>query len=289
MRRRKRRSPPLPAETGYQIVFAGTAAFAVASLKALQRAGHHVELVITQPDRPGHRMKLTPPPVKVAAQQLGLEVFQPDKIRDAAAVERLRRLAPDFLVVVAYGQIIPRMALEIPRLGAINVHASLLPRWRGAAPIAHAILAGDRETGVTIMKMDEELDHGPILAVQATPIGAREDAASLTDRLAEIGAELLVSALADFDQLNVVAQDHEQATLAPRLRKQDGELDWSLSPDEIDRRVRALQPWPGATLPTGRGRVKVLSGHVEGERYVLDVVQLPGKRPAPAKQVLGDA
>ena len=261
----------------------------MASLSALHRAGHDIELVITQPDRPGHRMKLTPPPVKVAADELGLDVFQPEKIRDAGAVERLRTLAPDFLVVVAYGQIIPRAVLDIPRLGAINVHASLLPRWRGAAPIAHAILAGDHESGVTIMKMDEELDHGPILAVQATPIGAREDAMALTARLAEMGAELLVTALRDFDGLRVVGQDHRQATLAPRLRKQDGELDWSLSAEEIDRRVRALQPWPGVTLPTARGRVKVLSGHVEGDRYVPDVVQLPGRKPAPAKQVLGDA
>ncbi len=261
----------------------------MASLEALHRAGQDIELVITQPDRPGHRMKLTPPPVKVAARDLGLDVFQPEKIRDAGVVDRLRRLAPDLLVVVAYGQIIPRMVLEIPRLGAINVHASLLPRWRGAAPIARVILAGDRETGVTIMKMDEELDHGPILSAQATPIGAREDAATLTARLAEMGAQLLVSTLQNLEQLSVVGQDHGQATLAPRLRKQDGELDWSLSAEEIDRRVRAFQPWPGATLPSERGRIKVLSGHVEGERYVPDMVQLPGKRPAPAKQVLGDA
>ena len=261
----------------------------MASLRALHRAGHDIELVITQPDRPGHRMKLTPPPVKVAADELGLDVFQPEKIREAGAVERVRGLAPDFLIVVAYGQIIPRAVLDIPRLGAINVHASLLPRWRGAAPIAHAILAGDHETGVTIMKMDEELDHGPILAVQATAIGEREDAVALTRRLAEMGADLLVTALRDFDELRVVGQDHNRATLAPRLRKQDGELDWSLSAEEIDRRVRALQPWPGVTLPTARGRVKVLSGHVDGDRYVPDVVQLPGRKPAPAKQVLGDA
>ena len=261
----------------------------MASLRALFGAGHHIELVVTQPDRPGHRMKLTPPPVKSAAQELGLNVFQPERIADAGAVERLRLLAPDVLVVVAYGQIIPRVGLDIPRLGAINVHASLLPRWRGAAPIAHTILAGDRETGVTIMKMDEELDHGPILAVRATPIGAREDAVALTGRLAEMGAQLLLAALDDFDALRVVGQDHARATLAPRLKKQDGELDWSLGAEEIDRRVRALQPWPGVTLPSGRGRVKVLSGHVEGERYVPDVVQLPGKKPAPAKQVLGDA
>jgi len=169
------------------------------------------------------------------------------------------------------------------------VHASLLPRHRGAAPVARAILAGDRETGVTIVKMDEQLDHGPILGVRATPIGEREDAAALTARLAEMGAELLVETLEHFEELRVVGQDHPRATVAAKLRKEEGELEWAMGAPEIDRRVRALQPWPGATLPTNRGRVKVLSGHVEGDRYVPDLVQLPGKKPAPAKQVLGDA
>ena len=244
--------------------------------------------MITQPDRAGHRMKLTPPPVKVAAEELGLAVYQPERIREPEAVERLRAVAPDFLVVVAYGQILPSSVLEIPRLGAINVHASLLPRHRGAAPVARAILAGDHETGVTIMKMDEQLDHGPILARRATPIAGGEDAAALTSRLAEIGAELLVEVLEHFGDLRLVDQDHSRSTVAPKLRKEEGELEWGMGAEEIDRRVRGLQPWPGATLPTKRGRVKVLSGHVEGERYVPDVVQLPGKRPAPARQVLGD-
>ena len=256
----------------------------------MKAAGHDIALVVTQPDRPANRgMKLTPPPVKVAAQQLGLEVYQPDKIRGAESVARLGQLTPDFLVVVAYGQILPSSVLKIPRLGAINVHASLLPRWRGAAPVARAILAGDRETGVTIMKMDEELDHGPMLAMRATTIGEREDRAALTSRLADLGAELLVGTLANFDDLLVVGQDHTQATVAPKLRREEGELEWAMGAVEIDRRVRGLQPWPGATLPTPRGRVKVLRGHIEGDRYVLDLVQLPGKKPAPARQVLGDA
>lgn len=139
------------------------------------------------------------------------------------------------------------------------------------------------------MRMDEQLDHGPILAAHTTSIGEREDAAALTERLTSIGAELLVGTLARLEEITPVEQNHDQATLAPRLRREDGELDWSLGADEIDRRVRALQPWPGVTLPTPRGRVKVLSGHVEGDRYVPDLVQLPGKKPAPAKQVLGDA
>jgi methionyl-tRNA formyltransferase len=245
--------------------------------------------VVTQPDRPGHRMKMTAPPVKLAAEELGIEVFQPEKIRDPEAVERLRSLEPDLLVVVAYGQIIPRSVLLIPRRGAINVHASLLPRHRGAAPIAHAILAGDRETGVTIMRMDEQLDHGPILATRSTTIASDEDAVALTSRLAEMGAELLVETVARLDEVQPQEQAHGEATLAPRLNREDGELDWSAGAEQIDRRVRGLQPWPGVTLPTKVGRVKVLKGHVEGDRYVLDVVQLPGKKPAPAKQVLGDA
>ncbi len=234
-------------------------------------------------------MKLTPPAVKMAARELGLEVYQPERIRDPDAVERLRRLEPDLLVVVAYGQIIPRSVLAVPKHGAVNVHASLLPRHRGAAPVAAAILAGDSDTGVTIMRMDELLDHGPILAMRSTPIGAHEDATALTTRLAEIGARLLVETLQALGGIDEVEQDHARATLAPRLHKEDGEIGWDLGAHEIDRRVRALQPWPGVTLPTKKGRVKVLSGHIEGERYVPDLVQLPGKRPAPAKQVLGDA
>jgi methionyl-tRNA formyltransferase len=234
-------------------------------------------------------MKLTPPPVKVAAEELGLPVYQPERIRDQEAIERIRAESPDFLVVVAYGQILPASVLSIPRLGGINVHASLLPKHRGAAPVARAILAGDAETGVTIMKMDEQLDHGPILAIRATPIGDQEDAVALTERLAQMGAELLVETLEHFDELRVAGQDHSQATVAAKLRKEESELDWDLGAAELDRRVRGLQPWPGATLPTNRGRVKVLKGHVDGDRYVLDVVQVPGKKPAPAKQVLGDA
>jgi methionyl-tRNA formyltransferase len=259
----------------------------VPSLRALHAAGHEIVLVITQPDRPGNRRKITPSPVKVAAQELGLTVLQPEKIRDPAVAARLRELQPDVMVVVAYGQIIPADVLAIPAQGVVNVHASLLPRHRGAAPIAHAILAGDRETGVTIMKMDEQLDHGPILSTRRTEIGLREDAPGLTARLSRLGAELLVDTLARLHGIEPSEQDHERATLAPRLRRENGELDWEMDAGEMDRRVRALQPWPGATLPSARGRVKVLSGHVEGERYVPDVVQAPGKKPAPAKQVLG--
>lgn len=261
----------------------------MAALEALHAAGHDIRLVITQPDRPGHRLKVTPSPVKVAAQALGLEVFQPARISGPEVLVKLRSLGPDVLVVVAYGQIVPTSVLSIPRLGAVNVHASLLPRHRGAAPVAHAILAGDRETGVTIMRMDAQLDHGPVLASRKAVIGVDEDALTLTNRLAGSGAELLVETLEHLEEIKAVEQVDGEATVAPRLHREDGELEWGMGAQEIDRRVRGLQPWPGATLPTKRGRVKVLSGHVEGDKYVPDVVQLPGKRPAPAKQVLGDA
>ena len=271
------------------------------SLRALFQAGHQVRLVVTQPDRPGHRLRVTQPPVKLAAEELDLEVFQPEKIRTPESVARLRSASPELMVVVAYGQIIPRSVLEIPPRGIVNVHGSLLPRHRGAAPINHAILAGDTVTGVTVMCLDELLDHGPVLAARKTEIGPDEDAAALGERLAVMGAELLVDVLGRFDELRPVEQDHAAATLAPKLSRTDGELEWDLSADEIDRRVRALQPWPGVTLPLYSTRVKVLRGRplrgsgqpgevlAAGSRgvevaagrgsYLLEEVQPPGRRP----------
>ena len=291
------------------MVFVGTAAFAVPSLEALVRAGHRVALVVTQPDRPGHRLRLTPPPVKAAALSLGLDVFQPERIREPAAHAAIASIRPHVLVVAAYGQIVPRGVLNVPRKGPVNVHASLLPRWRGAAPVAHAILAGDEVTGVTIMRMDEQLDHGPVLTQRETAIADHEDAAALTDRLAILGAELLVETLPRLGAVEPVVQDESRATLAPKLTRADGELEWSLAAVEIDRHVRALQPWPGVTLPLNGRRLKVLEGRpsagagrpgqvlasgrdgVEvacGEgSYVLVTVQAPGSRPVPARVLLG--
>ena len=273
-----------------RIVFFGSGAFAIPSFEALLDAGHELAALVTQPDREkGRGRALAAPPLKPVAESRRILVLQPRRIKEPAAQEAVRAFEPELSVVVAYGQILPAAVLAIPRLGAINVHASLLPRHRGAAPVARAILAGDAQTGVTIMKMDEQLDHGPILAMSATPIGEGEDSVALTARLAQMGADLLVETLDHFDELRVAGQDHSQATVAAKLRKEEGELEWDLGAVELDRRVRALQPWPGATLPTNRGRAKVLKGHVDGDRYVLDVVQLPGKKPAPARQVLGDA
>ena len=279
------------------------------SLRALHAAGHRISLVVTQPDRPGHRRRLTPPAVKLAAHELGLPVVQPERVRDEDTVEALARLQPELGVVVAYGQIIPRSVLDTPRRGIVNVHASLLPRWRGAAPVPHAILAGDRVTGVSIMQMDEELDHGPVLAQRETPIGERETAAELAGRLAELGASLLVETLARLDDIRPREQDHAAATWAGKLQKADGDLDWDLPAVELDRRVRAFDPWPGVTLPYAGRRVKVLRGHVgeggtgapgtllqvgsrgvevatSGGSYVLEEVQVPGGRPGPARSLL---
>jgi methionyl-tRNA formyltransferase len=277
----------------------------VPTLRSLVEAGHDVGLVVTQPDRPGNRLRLTPPPVKDAALELGLPVFQPERIRAPEAVERLATAEPELVLVVAYGQIIPSTILELPRRGVLNVHASLLPRWRGAAPIAHAILAGDPVTGVTIMAMDEQLDHGPILATRQTAIRDREDAAAIAQRLATLGAELLVETLLELGDIVPREQDHGAATLAPKLKKEDGELGWNLDAAEIDRRVRAFQPWPGVSLPFAGARVKVLRGSPAGGTgapgevlaagrngvevaagrgsYVLEEVQVPGRRPQPAR------
>jgi methionyl-tRNA formyltransferase len=277
----------------------------VPSLRALHRVGHELVLVVTQPDRPGHRLRLTPPPVKEAAAELDLEIFQPERIRHPEAVDRIRAAEPELMVVVAYGQIVPAAILELPPRGVLNVHASLLPRHRGAAPVAHAILAGDRVTGVSIMRMDEQLDHGPVLATREVEIGPHETAPDLTERLAALGADLLVETIAGLHGLEPREQEHSRATLAPRLKREDGELDWTLSAEEIDRRVRAFQPWPGVTLPFGAGRVKVLRGEPTSSSgrpgqvlgwgadgvevgagagaYRLQEVQLPGRRPMPAR------
>jgi methionyl-tRNA formyltransferase len=245
------------------VAFLGTAAFAVPSLLAVADAGHDVLAVVTQPSRPGSRGRPAPRPVADAAAELGLPVWQPERVRSAEEVARLAALDLDALVVAAYGQILPAALLDVPRFGGVNVHASVLPRWRGASPVAAAILAGDEETGVSIMRMEAGLDTGPVYAVRTLPIGAGVTTPGLSADLARIGANLLVEVLAGLPDGSAVAepQDDSLATYAPRLTRADGVLDWSaLSAVEVDRRVRALQPWPGTVGSLAGAEVRVVAG-----------------------------
>jgi methionyl-tRNA formyltransferase len=233
-----------------RIVFMGSPEFALPALRALA-ASDEVVAVVTQPDRAaGRGRSLKPPPVKVLAQQLGINVLQPERLRAPEAVDALRRLAPDLIVVAAYGQILRPEVLSLPSFGCLNIHASLLPRWRGASPVQHAILAGDNETGVTIMKMDEGLDTGPILAQRATPIAADETAGMLAERLAQMGADLLMEILPAYlsGKIQPRPQPAEGVTYAPLLKKEDGLLDLTRSAEELSRQVRAFSPWPGAFI-----------------------------------------
>jgi methionyl-tRNA formyltransferase len=243
-----------------RVVFMGTPRFAVPTLNALAEA-HRVVGVVTQPDRPaGRGRKLRQSPIKQAALRHDLPLFQPRSLRTPDALAQLADWRSDVVVVAAFGQILSRAVLDLPPYGCVNVHASLLPRWRGAAPVAAAILSGDEVTGVTIMKMDPGLDTGPILAQQEEPIRPDDTRATLMERLSYIGAELLVRTLPAYveDDLQPRAQVNEEATFADRLRKEDGELNWSHTAMQLDRRVRAFTPWPGTfTFWHGR-RLKVL-------------------------------
>ena len=228
-----------------RILFLGTGDIGLPSLDwLLGTSKHEVVGVITQPDKPkGRSLQLAPPPVKRTALALGVPVAQPEKIR--TAIEEIRAQQPDLIVVVAYGQILPQSLLDIPRWGCINVHTSLLPRWRGASPIQSAILAGDRETGVTLMFMDAQLDHGDIIRQRREPIHPDDTGATLHDRLATLGANLLAETLTLADWPRQV-QDEAQVTHARKFTKADGRIDWTKSAVEIDRQVRAFNPWPGA-------------------------------------------
>ena len=231
------------------LVFAGTPEFAVPALHALLDAGHVVRAVYTQPDRPaGRGRKLGVSAVKQAALARGLEIRQPLTLKSEEEARALASLKPDALIVIAYGLILPAAILTIPRFGCINVHASLLPRWRGAAPIQRAIEAGDEMTGVTIMQMDAGLDTGAMLALAATPIRAQDTGGNLHDRLAEIGAPLLVSTLARLERGDITpqAQDNTDATYARKLSKDEARVDWSADADVLARRIRAFNPWPVA-------------------------------------------
>ncbi len=287
------------------IVFMGTPDFSVPSLRALAR-DYSVVGVVTQPDRPaGRGRQLVAPPVKVAAVGLGIPVIQPNRLREPDAMAQLQIWSPDLVIVAAFGQLLKPAVLDLPAHGCVNVHASLLPRHRGAAPIAAAILAGDVEAGVTIMQMDVGLDTGPMLSTRAITIAEADTTGSLTERLAALGAELLIDTLPGYLAGTILPrrQDASLATYAPQLKKEDGRLDFAETAEALARRVRALSPWPGAyclwqgqplkvleARPiSGRGLPGTVSGGLDGPalacadgQLLLIKIQPAGKRPMSA-------
>ncbi|HKK30773.1 MAG TPA: methionyl-tRNA formyltransferase [Alphaproteobacteria bacterium] len=292
-----------------RLVYMGTPDFAVSPLAAILDAGHEVLTVYSQPPRPagrGHRVQ--PSPVHAFAESKGIEVRTPRRLKGTEDQEAFAALNPDVAVVAAYGLILPKPVLEAPKHGCINIHASLLPRWRGAAPIQHAILAGDSETGITIMQMDEGLDTGDMLLWDRVPITGTTTASGLHDQLAAMGAHLIVEALGRLEQgtLTTTPQAAEGATYAHKLTREDGRLDWRRSAHELERQVRALTPWPGAWFLHGETVLKVSAaevvrgisgppGEVLDERLTIAcgadafrpaLIQRPGKAPMPAEQLL---
>jgi methionyl-tRNA formyltransferase len=297
--------------TKTRTVFMGSPDFAVPTLRALaDEGGYDLLGIVTQPDRPaGRGNKLTPPPVKIAADELGIPSIQPEKLRQPEAMAQLRAWNPDLIVVAAFGQILRPEALDLPKYGCINVHASLLPRWRGAAPIQAAILAGDAETGITIMQMDPGIDTGPMLSQHAIPILPDDTGGSLFEKLSALGGELLLETLPRYlgGELHPQTQPAEGATYAPMLKKEDGLLDFTCPAAELERRVRAMSPWPGAFMlwqgaPLKIQKAHVMSGSAETGKQVVvdgfpaigtaegllvfDELQPSGKKPMPGKAFL---
>lgn len=241
-----------------KVAFAGTPEFAAQALEAILAAGFDVPLVLTQPDRPaGRGQKLQASPVKRVALAHGIPLHQPEKLRDSATHEPLRECGADVLVVAAYGLILPQAVLDIPSMGCLNIHASLLPRWRGAAPIQRAIEAGDRETGITIMVMEAGLDTGPMLSREALPIAKRDNAARLHDKLAALGARMIVETLNKLPERSPVLQNEAEATYARKIEKAEARLDWTLSAETLGRCIRAFDPFPGALAMHGDIPVKL--------------------------------
>jgi methionyl-tRNA formyltransferase len=287
-----------------KIIFMGTPEFSVPVLDALSQT-HEIVAVYTQPPRPAGRGKADrPSPVQARAETLGLPVRYPVSLRSESAAKDVAALQADVAVVVAYGLILPQAVLDAPRLGCLNIHASLLPRWRGAAPIHRAIMAGDAETGVCIMQMEAGLDTGPVLLREATPIGPEETTADLHDRLSAMGARLIVEALARLPDLTPVPQPAEGVTYAAKIDKAEARVDWSRPAVEVDRLIRGLSPFPGAWTDINGERVKLLRSRLAGGdgppgtvmagfavacgtgAVEITLAQREGKRPLPAAEVL---
>ncbi|PYL10905.1 MAG: methionyl-tRNA formyltransferase [Verrucomicrobia bacterium] len=261
-----------------RIIFIGTGEIGVPTLRALLNSEHEVIAVVTQPDKPvGRDQRIESPPIKTAligrARPPGAPIFQPARIKDPQAIEQIRSRTPDAIVVVAYGQILPHDVLEIPRLACLNVHASLLPRWRGAAPLQAAIAAGDFETGITVMYMDEGLDTGDILLQRNVEILPNDTGGSLHDRLAQIAPEALLESLRLIAAGSAprIRQDNARATYAPKLKREHGQIDWSESAAAIERKIRAYNPWPGAFMKVGDQNLKIFSASV------VDLTGQPGE------------
>ena len=295
-----------------RIVFMGSPDFSLPSLRSLAQT-YQVIGVVTQPDRAsGRGRELKAPPVKLLAQELNIPVIQPQKLREPEAKQQLQAWSPDLIVVAAFGQILKKDVLDMPRYGCINIHASLLPRWRGAAPINAAVLAGDEETGVTIMKMDVGLDTGPMLGMKSIRIKPEDTAGSLFETLSTLGADLLIETLPAYMDGKLIPQPQpeEGVTYAPMLKKENGLLDFNQPAVDLERRVRAMNPWPGAWFEWNGAMLKVHKAHVgqgkagAGKRWVeqdqpavgagggvliLDEVQPPGKKPMSGKSFLAGA
>ncbi len=258
-----------------RIIFMGTPDFAVPALKALHKSGYEVVLVVTQPDRPkGRGRKLCPPPVKEAAIDLGYDVIQPVSIRTGEFADSILKLKPDIFVVVAFGHILPKNILALPKIGAINIHASLLPKYRGAAPIQWAIINRETETGVTTMFMDEGMDTGDVLLSSKIKIAPDDTSASLHDRLADLGADLLIRTLQTLEAgtLNPLPQDHTKAGNAPLLKKSDGHIDWKMPAEALEAFIRGMTPWPGVFTFYRNRRLKIY----KARPILTDVAESPG-------------
>ena len=293
-----------------RIVFIGAGEIGLPTLQALLKSEHEVVGIVTQPDKPvGRAQIIEPPPIKKALAGPKMPILQPARIKERQAIEEIRALVPDVIVVAAYGQILPRDVLEIPKVACLNLHASLLPRWRGAAPIQAAIAAGYRETGITVMYMDEGLDTGDILLQRTIEIRRDESGGSLHDRLANIAPDALLDALRLLGEGNAprIPQDNTRVTYAPKLKREHGRIDWSEPADAIERKIRAFNPWPGAFMKIERQTLKIFSASVvdlsgepgeilrsEKELVIaagkgalsLSEVQLEGKRPMSASEFL---